>query len=61
LLDVRFSPNRDALYIVDFGAMPVDRTGPKPKPGTGVVWRVFREGARPAGPPADLSILKGAG
>ncbi len=54
LLDVRFSPNGDALYVVDFGTMVV-ADKPKPVPGTGVVWRITPENAAPSGPPAGLS------
>ena len=42
LVDVRFSPEGDALYVVDFGSMVVDQDGPKPIPGTGLVWRIER-------------------
>ena len=45
--DVRFSPDGDALYVVDFGVMTMDATGPKPRPGTGVLWRITREGGQP--------------
>ncbi|HYE32751.1 MAG TPA: glucose dehydrogenase [Methylomirabilota bacterium] len=40
----RFSPDGKALYIVDFGMMPHDKAGAKPKEGTGVIWKVTREG-----------------
>ena len=39
---VRFDPGGRALYVVDFGVMLMDATGPKPQPGTGVVWRITR-------------------
>ena len=47
LVDVRFSPHGDALYVVDIG--PIDYlsgvNGPTPKafPGTGVIWRISRD------------------
>ena len=36
----RFDRSGEALYIVDFGVMTVDKTGPKPRQNTGVLWRV---------------------
>jgi glucose/arabinose dehydrogenase len=45
-VSVRFDPAGNALYVVDFGVMLMDRTGPKPREGTGVVWRVTREVSR---------------
>lgn len=44
LLDVQFSPEGDALYVVDFGVMFVDKEGITAKPGTGVVWRITHDG-----------------
>jgi len=55
LLDVRFAPAGDALYVVDFGSMVVEGK-PVPIPETGVVWRVVPDGATPAGPPANTTI-----
>jgi glucose/arabinose dehydrogenase len=46
LVDVRFAPQGDALYVVDIG--PIDYVsgpdGPMPKafPNTGVIWRITR-------------------
>lgn len=40
----RFSPDGRALYIVDFGVMLHHGQGAKPQQGTGVLWRVTREG-----------------
>lgn len=57
-VDVRFSG--DALYVVDFGAFAMVEGAtpvPQPVPGTGVVWRITREGTKAGGPPANLSIL----
>jgi glucose/arabinose dehydrogenase len=45
-LGLRFDPAGTALYIVDFGIMLIDETGPKPQQRTGVLWRVLRDGAR---------------
>jgi glucose/arabinose dehydrogenase len=39
---VRFDPSGDGLYVVDFGVMLMDKTGPKPQQRTGVLWRVTR-------------------
>lgn len=57
LLDVRFSPDRKALYIADFGAMAIE-AGAVPVPGTGVIWRVIPEGERPAFPPTGLTAQR---
>ncbi len=37
---VRFSPNGDAMYVVDFGEMSVSNEGLKAVAGTGVLWKV---------------------
>lgn len=42
-VSVRFSPDGGALYVVDFGVMTVSGHGPRPHPGTGVLWRITRE------------------
>lgn len=55
LLDVRFAPDGQALYIADFGTMVVEDK-PRPVPGTGVIWRVAPEGSQPLSPPPGLSI-----
>lgn len=41
---LRFSPDGSALYVVDFGVMTMGPKGPQPRPGTGVLWRITREG-----------------
>lgn len=41
-VSVRFDKAGTALYVVDFGIMAVDDEGSKPKPGTGVIWRIRR-------------------
>lgn len=38
----RFSPDGQALYLVDFGVMMQDREGAKPARGTGTIWRIVR-------------------
>lgn len=45
-LAARFDPSGKALYVVDFGVMTMDKTGPKPRQETGVVWRITKEDAR---------------
>ena len=62
-VDVRFSPAGDALYVVDIGAFTVVQAAapkPIPFPGTGVVWRITRDGARVDGPPANISAAPGS-
>lgn len=54
LLDVRFAPDGNALYVADFGSMAVGDK-PRPVPGTGVIWRIVPENSPPAMPPAGLS------
>jgi glucose/arabinose dehydrogenase len=43
---VRFDPRGEALYVVDFGVLLQDAKGSHPQPGTGVIWRISRGGAR---------------
>jgi glucose/arabinose dehydrogenase len=40
---VHFDPSGNALYVVDFGVMLMDKSGPKPQQGTGVLWRITRQ------------------
>jgi glucose/arabinose dehydrogenase len=40
----RFNPSGDALYVVDFGVMTMGPKGPQPRPGTGVLWKISRQG-----------------
>lgn len=40
----RFSPDGHALYVVDFGVVIMDGNTPRPQSGTGMVWRIVREG-----------------
>lgn len=42
----RFSPDGSALYVVDFGVMTIDGEQILPRKGTGVLWRITREGER---------------
>lgn len=62
-VDVKFSPDGKALYVVDIGAIAVIPSAaptPQPFPGTGVIWRITREGTNIPGP-TNLSPLKGTG
>jgi glucose/arabinose dehydrogenase len=43
-VSVEFSPDGDALYVVDFGVLMQDKAGSKPQQGTGVIWRITKEG-----------------
>ncbi|HWG83854.1 MAG TPA: PQQ-dependent sugar dehydrogenase [Deinococcales bacterium] len=60
-VDVRFSRDGNALYIADIGALKIYLAGagpfPRPWPTTGVIWRVTRDNAPAARPPANLSPL----
>jgi glucose/arabinose dehydrogenase len=38
----RFSPDGEALYVVDFGVLQSGREGTQPREGTGVLWRIVR-------------------
>ncbi len=61
-LDVVFSPDGMAMYVVDFGAMDALSTRvpfPKTFPGSGVVWRIVPEGTGIKNPPAGLSVISG--
>jgi glucose/arabinose dehydrogenase len=63
MVDVRQSPDGRALYVVDLGAymvLPLKVPLPQPFAGTGVVWRIVREGAPHAGIPPGLSAKPGA-
>jgi glucose/arabinose dehydrogenase len=41
----RFDPSGTSLYVVDFGVMLMSAKGPQPQQRTGVLWRIWREGA----------------
>lgn len=53
-VDVRFSPDGSALYVVDIGALTGFPAGAgpvvRPFPGSGVVWRIVRDGTISSGP-----------
>lgn len=60
-VEAKFSPDGNALYVVDIGVIGFALAGagpfPVPAPGTGVIWRITREGTAAAGPPANLSAM----
>lgn len=63
IVDVRFSPSGDALYVVDLGAMAVLPTALptlRPIPTSGVIWRISRTGTQPPGP-TQVSFTPGEG
>ncbi|WP_276496945.1 PQQ-dependent sugar dehydrogenase [Pontibacter litorisediminis] len=43
-IDAAFDPSGEALYVVDFGIMQMTEQGPAPKQGTGVLWKITKEG-----------------
>ncbi|WP_460892003.1 PQQ-dependent sugar dehydrogenase [Rufibacter soli] len=43
---VKFDPTGTALYVVDFGIMPMTEQGPAPKQETGVVWKITKTSNR---------------
>lgn len=60
-MDVVFSPDGQAMYVVDMGAFEVLETPvptPTPFPATGVIWRIVPEGAEVDGPPAGISVVR---
>jgi glucose/arabinose dehydrogenase len=57
-VEAKFSRDGNSLYIVDIGVIHGDLAAagpfPMPVPGTGVIWRITKDGAAAAGPPANL-------
>ncbi|GAB3199165.1 glucose/arabinose dehydrogenase [Pontibacter aydingkolensis] len=41
-VSVKFSPDGQSLYIVDFGIMETGKNGPEPKLKTGVIWKITK-------------------
>jgi len=41
-LSVKFSPDGNDLYVVDFGIMKMTEQGPMPQMNTGVVWKISK-------------------
>jgi glucose/arabinose dehydrogenase len=63
IVGLRFSPQGDALYVADIGAIavfPSPTPAIHPYPGSGVIWRITRGTGNPGGPPAGLSPLPSA-
>jgi glucose/arabinose dehydrogenase len=60
-VEARFSPDGEVLYVVDIGVIGFELAGagpfPIPSPGTGVIWRITKQGNNASGPPANLSPL----
>src|SRR4030095_7550579 len=53
IVDVKFSPEGESLYVADLGAMmiyPTANPTPHPFPNSGVIWRISRENAQPPFP-----------
>lgn len=44
-LSVKFDPSGNAMYVIDFGIMPVTNDGPQPQKGTGVIWKITKSGS----------------
>ena len=58
LVDVRFSPDGNEMYVADIGAIAVPPTVaplPQPFPGTGVIWRISRGAAGERKLPTNVS------
>lgn len=60
-VEAKFSHDGKALYIVDIGVIGFGVAGagpfPIPVPGTGVIWRITKEGSAASLPPGNLSPL----
>ena len=60
-VETRFSRDGTALYVVDIRAIGFTLAGagpfPVPTPGSGVIWRITRNGIPAAGPPVNLSPM----
>ncbi|WP_207493801.1 PQQ-dependent sugar dehydrogenase [Aridibaculum aurantiacum] len=60
-VEAKFSTDGTALYVVDIGVIGFALAGagpfPVPSPGTGVIWRITKEGSTSSRPPANLSPL----
>lgn len=60
-VEAKFSPDGQTLYVVDVGVIHGVLAGPgpfpMPMPGTGVIWRITKDGNNVSGPPANLSAM----
>jgi glucose/arabinose dehydrogenase len=54
-VDLAFSADGRALYIVDFGATLTTRNGFHSFPETGVIWRIVKDGTVVTSPPPNLA------
>ena len=54
-MNLAFSSDGRALYIVDFGASLMTRNGFHSFPETGVIWRIVKDGTVVSSPPANLA------
>lgn len=60
-VEAKFSPDGESLYVVDIGVIGFSLAGagpfPTPAPGTGVIWRISKQGNNEAGLPVNLSPI----
>lgn len=42
-VSVKFSPDGNTLYVVDFGIMRISDLGPRPVDNTGVIWKIVKK------------------
>lgn len=60
-VEAKFSNDGSTLYVVDIGvinfAIAAAGPFPQPVPGTGVIWRITKDGTKPSGPPANQSYF----
>jgi glucose/arabinose dehydrogenase len=60
-VEAKFSPDGNTLYVVDIGVIGFALAGagpfPVPSPGTGVIWRITKNGTTSSGPPANLTYM----
>jgi len=54
-VDLAFSSDGRALYIVDFGATLMTKNGFHSFPETGVIWRIVKDGTMVTSPPPNLA------
>ena len=54
-IDLAFSADGRALYIVDFGASMTAKNGVRSFPETGVIWRIVKDGTTVSSPPPNLA------
>jgi glucose/arabinose dehydrogenase len=59
-VDVVFGPDR-SLYVVDWGASTLNDTGLVLVPGTGVVWRIYRDGQQTASRSSGPTVVAALG